>query len=347
MGWTRNDDRMPFHRKWLELSNDAYAMGHRAMVWARSPEAHARPGFVTEKVLRKLSGGLSPRKFAKAVEELVTAGAGAHEHGILESVDGGFLIHDFEHYGAPTAPREPAPAPTDGHKLNRKEAARVAGQASAAARRERNGTAQPSRTSPSNVAPNAPERHPSNVVPNEPIQPIERIPVSPDPIPERTTTIVQDTEAEPLERPERRTVVMMVREEESAGPEPCPRDLFARAQGGGHLRMLADELEVPIWDVEAEARGFVDYWTIGRRMGVRKTDWLGEMRQRIVYRHREGKLVGCGKPPGEVEHDEVAARERRSVSPTPRLGKPEPPSVEDLARIEQIFGPKRVAGGTG
>src|SRR5688572_5613059 len=111
MTWSKASDRAPFHRKWISLSNDAFALGWRAIMWSRSPEAHARPGFVTEGELRALSGGISKRQFRNAVDELLNAGAPAHAHGILEPVEGGFEVHDFSDYG-PREERHPQPFPS-------------------------------------------------------------------------------------------------------------------------------------------------------------------------------------------------------------------------------------------
>lgn len=369
MTWVRFDDRMPFHRKWIGLSPEAFAMGVKALIWARSPEAAARPGFVTLDVLRSLSGGISRKRFQRAVDDLVTAGAPAHERGILVPADGGFEIHDFADYGPPgvaTAP--PQAGPPGPRKHDRSEAARIAGQRSAQVRRERNGTAQPPRTA-SNVFPNVPERPPNAERSNEQGQPAELTPDLPDPDPEPTTTTIQGTEPVRLERRSEPNVVVAVHGERKRELTEIPPDLYERAKNSGVLQLLAYELDLPIWDVEAAAREFQDYWTIGAGMRGLKRDWMGELRQRIVSRHRDGRVRGMGEPPGADEHREHAspARERRTGSSAPArpfvlpLPPPSDMTAEEQARAADAAraeldaalrktvaagaAPKRAAGG--
>jgi len=141
MTWGRYDEHAPFHRKWLTLSNDAVATMWRATQWARSPEADARPGFVTKDELRALSGGLGRKRFERVLSELVHAGQPVHELGLLDPVgEGQFMIHDFEDYG----PRGSRTQPEDDQRRQQTSAARAAaGRASVAARRNRHGSAQP------------------------------------------------------------------------------------------------------------------------------------------------------------------------------------------------------------
>lgn len=351
MSWIRVDDLIVIHAKWWGLSLPAKGLAFMALAWCGSPNGRRRPGFLSEAQLRACAPGVSKRKFDALVDELVTAGAPAHESGILVREDGGYRVHDFEHYSAPSAPREPThPAPPDRPKLSRQDAARLAGQASAAKRRETHGTAQPPRTPssvPPNVVSNVLERSSPNVVPNEPIQPTERLPESPDPLPERTTTNVQDTEANRAERRSGPVVVDLVQEERRE-LTPCPADLVEQCQGRGILRLAADELDVPIWDVEAEARNTRDYWTVGRGMGGLKRDWFGYLRERLGERHRQGRLLGVGSPPGEREHGERVAAERRAAPPSSPRGPRKPTTPlepvdmgEVLAELEQ----KMASGG--
>ena len=141
MTWGRYDDRAPFHRKWLTLSNDAVATMWRATQWARSPEASARPGFLTRDELR-VHSRLKGKKFESVLRELITAGRPAHVFGLLEETEDGFLIHDFDDYGPRSSKSEDV---DDSAAARRADAARRAGEASAAARKARNGSAQPKR----------------------------------------------------------------------------------------------------------------------------------------------------------------------------------------------------------
>lgn len=149
MTWGRYDDYAPFHRKWLTLSNDAVATMWRATTWARSRAADARPGFVTRKELRALSGGLSSKKFERVLQELIDAGRPAHEFGLLEALDDGFMIHNFDRYGAPDQRDRPQVSSA------RSEAGRAGGQRSAARRKEQYGSAQPTARPEANAEANS------------------------------------------------------------------------------------------------------------------------------------------------------------------------------------------------
>jgi hypothetical protein len=88
----------------------------------------------------------SPRGAAALVRELLDAGKPMHDSGIWVEVEGGWMIHDFADYGPPFL--APVAQSNTGADLtsSRTEAARVAGKASAEARRSKNGSAQPERT---------------------------------------------------------------------------------------------------------------------------------------------------------------------------------------------------------
>lgn len=335
MTWGRASDRAPFHRKWIALSNDAFALGWRAIMWARSPEAHARPGFVTERELRALSGGVSRRRFVAAVEELRTAGAPAHEHGVLEPVEGGYEVHDFDDYGPPLAGQSPrAPSDTPRPKLDRSEAARLAGQASAAKRRLTHGTAQPPRTSP-NVVPNVPERRSTEQGPNDRDQSVERLPDSPEPDPERTTIFVQDTEAERLERRHVRSDAISFGSWDRPELSEYPDGLFEHARDSGALKLIAEEVGVDAWDVEACALGFKLHWTSNHG---RRPRWMSKLKAWILEQHGKGKLAGIGTPPGAAEHAERTGRSRDAIE-SPGVARERAPAP--LARL--IRPPARTA----
>lgn len=139
---TALDALMPFHRRWLGLSNDAYATGMRAVLWSRAQE---RPGYLTRAELRALSGGLGPKALDEVLGELV---AGVDPL-LLEHAGDVYVLHDLE--ATPTLPVTP-PAPPTGPtapttRSARSEAGRLGGQRSAAARRAQSGSAQPKQAS--------------------------------------------------------------------------------------------------------------------------------------------------------------------------------------------------------
>jgi hypothetical protein len=147
------DDHMPFHRKWMSLSHEAYSIGMRALLWARSPGAAARPGYVTLGELRYFAGRLGDKAFVDAVTALVDAGKGAHEHGILvPTEDGGYQFHDLEKYGGklgrwePTGdapPEQPTAKKSQRPGLSMSELGKLGGRKSVEARRSAFGSAQP------------------------------------------------------------------------------------------------------------------------------------------------------------------------------------------------------------
>ena len=135
------DWELPNHPKWAPLSDGAFRLGISAILWARHPERIARrPGFVPEWMMAVLSR--KPKtQTAKLVAELVAAGENLHDAGILEPVEGGWMVHDFEQYGAPVLSAPTAQAATVSSA--KAEAGRLGGLRSAEARRLANGTAQP------------------------------------------------------------------------------------------------------------------------------------------------------------------------------------------------------------
>jgi hypothetical protein len=129
----------PFHRRWLGLSNDAYATGMRAVLWSRT---QGRPGYLTRAELRALSGGLGPKALDEVLAELV-AGVDA----LLEADGEVFVLREL---GAapplPATPPSPEPTTPTPTRSARSEAGRLGGQRSAEARRAQLGSAQPKQT---------------------------------------------------------------------------------------------------------------------------------------------------------------------------------------------------------
>ncbi len=142
------------HAKLIGCSNDAVATFWRVVTWARGPGAHARPGFVNRAQLRHLSGGISKKRFDQVVAELVDAGKPQHDHGLLDPADGGWWVHDFDHYGrdvdiiAPLTPMPVASPAVSSVSEARAAAGRAGGLRSAAVRLATKQTAQPPKQPP-------------------------------------------------------------------------------------------------------------------------------------------------------------------------------------------------------
>jgi hypothetical protein len=129
------------HPKWEQLTDAAFRLGIRALAWARKPERRRLPGFIPSTQLVYLSRR-TPAIAARLAEELMNAGTPAHEVGLWEPVDGGWLIHDFAEYDPIAAVQDAAPMPSK-PGTSKVEAGRIGGARSAEARRERWGSAQP------------------------------------------------------------------------------------------------------------------------------------------------------------------------------------------------------------
>lgn len=134
------------HAKLLGRSNDAVATFWRVVQWARTPGVSARPGFVDFDQIRALSGGLSRKRTEKVIAELVGAGRGAHASGLLDVVEDGWVIHDFEHYGDEidiVAPLAPEPVLPPAVSAARSAAGRAGGLRSVESRLATKQTAAP------------------------------------------------------------------------------------------------------------------------------------------------------------------------------------------------------------
>jgi hypothetical protein len=177
MSWLRIDDAFTEHPKAATLTDEQLGFWVRCACWSqRNPQFQ---GFVP----RALLPTICKRTMADAeglAAALVGATAGGFfKFGLWEPVEGGWMFHDWEKY----QPIE---------KLTREEAARLAGQKSAKARKERFGSAQPSqiperfpndsRTSPNDFfsfEERSTERLPNDVRPND-----SRTSRTPDPDPD-------------------------------------------------------------------------------------------------------------------------------------------------------------------
>lgn len=131
MSWFRIDDDFTAHPKVIALSDAALAMWMKCGCWAQRPQNQYLGGLIPAALLPEIAK-LPAKKARDLAKELVEANAGGtKEFGLWEVRENGWQFHDWDDY----QPRE---------TLTRAEAASLAGKKSAAVRRERNGTAQPS-----------------------------------------------------------------------------------------------------------------------------------------------------------------------------------------------------------
>jgi hypothetical protein len=248
MTWGVWDDLTIIDARWLGLSNDATAIAWRANTWARGP-GNPRPGFITLQQLRGWSGGISAVALKEAVTELLDAGAPFGAVGILEPVEGGYLVHGPRVTEPPRAPVQPLPAPSQ--KLSRSEAGRLGGAKSAESRRNSVGSAQPSskQTAPPPEA-NA-EAH-SKQTPKQSESASKQTPEAPEAKPETTD---QFASKHPIPLPKQPAAV-------ASSPEPEAREVASKQTAAASKlpSNLAEALELPICERAAVAVKRPDLW---------------------------------------------------------------------------------------
>jgi len=89
-----------------------------------------------------------------------------------------------------------------------------------------------------------------------------------------------------------------------------PLDLVDRAKAAGVLTQLADGLGQPLMSIEAKAREFVAFWSIGGGAGKRRRHWMARLRRDIHEAHKRNQLT----PPGAIEHRD-GSQSGRAMSP--------------------------------
>lgn len=118
------------HPKWMSLSPLAYKLGVRMVLWATQ---HSRgTGFVPEFVAREYAGTKTMAK--KLTDELRGCGVKFGRSGVLDSAEGGYVVHDLLTGDEPSSPVR---------SLTKSEAGRLGGQASVEARKAASGSASP------------------------------------------------------------------------------------------------------------------------------------------------------------------------------------------------------------
>jgi len=195
MSWGKIDDGFATHPKVAPLSAEALQLWIRCFCWCHlKVNEGLRPGvdgFVPRALLATIGAGVI-RKLEKLARELVDARAGGtFRFGLWEPVEGGWVFHDWKNYLRQCGAAELVPGPETPQR-DRSEAGRIAGLASANARRARDGTAQPrsndrpndSRTTLVRPPERFPERLSNDVRPNDPERPRTTFePPDPDPDP--------------------------------------------------------------------------------------------------------------------------------------------------------------------
>ncbi len=187
---------------------------------------------------------------------------------LWHEVDGGYRIHDFLEYNPSHA---------------QQEASRAATKRRVQQHRERS----------SNV--------PCNAVTNSLVAPTPNpIPIpTPDPIQPDTTTR-RPVSSEPESGP-RSAVVVPLDLTDSEQFTPIPLDLLERAERLGVFADLADKLRVAPESLRAEAKEYVDHFTL-TAPGERRNRWMTHLRRRLVSKAKAGEL----KSIGALEHERLA-----------------------------------------
>jgi hypothetical protein len=188
---------------------------------------------------------------------------------LWHETDGGYRIHDFLQYNPSHA---------------QQEASRAATKRRVQQHRERAGNAVGNGVTGALVAPTP------NPIP---------IPI-PDPIQPTNTNSRPDRS--PAPEPPPKSVVVAVDFTDSEQFTPCPLDLHERAEKLGVIAELADKLRVAPESLRAEAKEYVEHWTI-TAPGERRNRWMSHLRRRLVKRAKTGEL----KPVGALEHERSAS----------------------------------------
>lgn len=93
--WARIDVNLPDHVKWASLSDAAFRLGIRLTCWGNRQAHEGCPAVVTLGLVRRMG---YPKLADRLIAELVQAGKPIHDLGILEPVEGGWLIHDLHNF---------------------------------------------------------------------------------------------------------------------------------------------------------------------------------------------------------------------------------------------------------
>jgi hypothetical protein len=182
MPWLKIDDVFEEHEKVKRLSDAAHRLWMRAACWSQKTGSK---GYVPREMLESIAQKSAPvRRLEALANELVMARAGGvYAAGLWEVTEGGWVFHDWADYQPdPVAP-----------KMTRAEAASAAGKASAKARVELYGTAQPVRHERTSNNPSTFEQRSTNNVRRTEAEPTE----PPDPDPDPRSDLIQISSQRP------------------------------------------------------------------------------------------------------------------------------------------------------
>jgi len=137
MSWFRVDDKWADSAKVDAISDVAARLWAICGTWASKKENRKLDGFIPRAALATITKRRwSADVLELAIQDLVETSklGGVYAAGLWEPVDGGWKFHDWDEY---------KPRDSDEPSLSPSEAASIAGQASAVARKARDGSAQP------------------------------------------------------------------------------------------------------------------------------------------------------------------------------------------------------------
>lgn len=314
MPWVKRDDGTHDSAKVTVLSDAAFRLWDMALCWSNKPENEAGGGFIPKALLPKISENRWPKKLAALAKELVDCGGSVKKLGLWETADGGWQIHDWHEYRQ-----------QKGDRLSREEAASLAGKASAEARRNKTGTAQPVRRSNDSERPDDvrttfgdsfDEQRSEDVRPNEPSNVRTPEPV-PDPVPGSDLKITKPAAKAPHEASGglASRLISAIRE---PGQPPLARkdpehEAVAFSKWGPSQQMLDWAREVSLPDAEFDG-ALADVRTKHgtKRYTVEKWDgialgFLGAALKKLTKPPTTRELL---EGPGPASADAVARKER-------------------------------------
>jgi hypothetical protein len=262
-------------------------------------------GFVPKDTIDALPG--IPSRWQKAMAALIECGKlrpdGSRGPGLVEQVEHGYRLHDYEDHGTPVEVED---------ERRRRARERKAAYRLSLVSRGQTGDNVPSCPGDNGGTENGTKSHLSlaGSAPGPTRALAHPSPAQPSP----AQFNPDDAGSEDL-TPTR----AHAREENADGGERetiCPMDLEQRAVELGVVTQLAVGLCVPEPAVLDAVREFVTHWTIGGGAGQRRAHWMRRLRRRVKERAEQGLL----KPIGLLEHEQTGSDPRR-IAAARRRGK--------------------------
>lgn len=88
----------------------------------------------------------------------------------------------------------------------------------------------------------------------------------------------------------------------------CPLDIVSRLEKAGVFREFSKRLGLSEAALRAEAESTASHWTIGKGMGLKRRNWPGIFRQRLLDRADQGLIADENEPDDEGPPADVKAR---------------------------------------